>query len=165
MPDVFGDYSCKCDRGMGFVEYCGSCHAEYLQGPCEKGELVVVKEDGAECVKSTCKKGEVMWSDGDCYPYEIPRALFSKLTSDELKYLASYEPTLDLHACTFCNCAMEDSNGKCLTRLPLPGTADNETEDLFKLITALLSENASTSLFNTSFALGNFIYPEHLHLL
>ena len=47
MPDVFGDYSCQCDRGVGFVEYAGSCHAEYLQGPCEKGEQVVMKEDGA----------------------------------------------------------------------------------------------------------------------
>jgi hypothetical protein len=135
-----------------------------LQGTCGRGELVVVREE-AECVKNSCKKGEVMWSDGDCYPYKIPRALFRKLTSDELKYLASYEPTLDLRACTFCNCAMEDSNGKCLTRVPLPGMADNESEDLFKLIRALLPENASTSSFKTSFALGNFIYPEHLHLL
>eukprot|EP00091_Calanus_sinicus_P023370 TRINITY_DN7854_c0_g1_i1.p1 TRINITY_DN7854_c0_g1~~TRINITY_DN7854_c0_g1_i1.p1 ORF type:complete len:160 (+),score=29.38 TRINITY_DN7854_c0_g1_i1:87-566(+) len=44
VPDVFGDYSCQCDKEIGFVEYGGSCQAEYLRGPCRKGEQVVVKE-------------------------------------------------------------------------------------------------------------------------
>ena len=54
MPDFFGDYSCQCDMGIGFVEYAGSCQAEYLQGLCEKGEQVLVRENMTECVKNTC---------------------------------------------------------------------------------------------------------------
>ena len=48
VPDVYGDYSCQCDRGVGFVEYAGSCEAEYLQGPCEKGEQVAMRENRTE---------------------------------------------------------------------------------------------------------------------
>ena len=102
------------------MEYEGSCHAEYLQGTCEKGEQVVVKEEGTECVMKRCKKGEVMLSDGDCYPpYEIPRALFNKLTSEEITYFGEMDFTVTIYS-TFDNCHNKDTNGKCLTTTGLP---------------------------------------------
>jgi hypothetical protein len=88
VPDVFGDYSCKCHRGIGFVEYGGSCHVEYLQGPCEKGEQVMGKKKGTECVKNTCPGEEVLFRDGKCYSYLVlTNALPSKLTTEEIAFI------------------------------------------------------------------------------
>ena len=107
MPDVFGDYSCKCDRGIGFVEYGGSCHAEYLQSPCEKGEQVVVKENRAECVKNTCPGDEVLFRNGKCYSYIVlTNALPSKLTAEEIAFIEGQFPPAATYSGTFTNCVV-----------------------------------------------------------
>ena len=126
MPDVFGDYTCQCDRGIGFVQYNGECHAEYLQGPCEMGEQVVLREKGAECMPNSCDKGKVRWSDGECYPYETPNAVLSKLTNQDL---------IVTRFCTFCNCHEEDSRGSCLDKMDLPIVTETSDEDLLKFFT------------------------------
>jgi len=71
VPDLFGDYTCQCDRNTGFVEYGGSCQVEYLQGPCEKREQLMMMEKDVECVKNTCYGGNVTWRNGECYPFEF----------------------------------------------------------------------------------------------
>ena len=123
------------------MEYGGSCHAEYLQGPCKKGELGVMKEDGVECVKNSCNKGKVMWSDGDFYPYEIPRALVNKLTSDEITYFGEMDFELITFS-TFDNCHNKDTQGICRNTTKLPIVQE---EDYLKDLKLLFPE-ISTSI-------------------
>merc|ERR1712106_359288 len=36
VPDLFGDYTCQCDRSIGFVEYSGSCQGSRILHPREQ---------------------------------------------------------------------------------------------------------------------------------
>ena len=132
MPDVFGDYSCQCDRGIGFVEYAGSCQAEYLQGPCKKGEQVMVRDKRTDCVKNTCPGVEVLFINGKCYPYdELTNVLPSKLTREEFAFIVGQLPTAATYSSgTFTNCVKEDSKGICLENVALPEVKEQEYQDL-----------------------------------
>ena len=50
VADPYGDYSCRCDARLGFLELAGSCQPRYLQGPCQPGHQVT--RDG--CREDTC---------------------------------------------------------------------------------------------------------------
>jgi hypothetical protein len=133
VPDVFGDYSCQCDRGIGFVEYAGSCQTEYLQGPCKEGEQVAVRESRTECVKNTCPGVDVLFRNGKCYPYdELTPVLTSKLTTEEIAFIEGQLPPAATYS-TFTNCAKEDSKGICLENVVLPVMKEQEEEDFLVL--------------------------------
>ena len=142
VPDVFGDYSCKCDRGIGFVEYGGLCHAEYLEGPCEKGEQVVVKENRTKCMKNNCPGIAVLFRDGKCYPYDVlTNVLPSKLTTEEIAFIEGQLPLVATYSLgTFNNCAEEDSKGNCLERVVLPKVMEQEDKDFLILRSQLFPE-------------------------
>jgi len=144
VPDLFGDYTCQCDRSIGFVEYGGSCQVEYLQGPCEKREQLVMMEKEVQCVKNTCSGGNVTWSNEECYPFtDLTKVLPIKLTTEEIAFvngnynLASLEP---FSVGTFTNCANKDSNGDCLEKVKLPEVKKQEDEDFLFLRSELFPE-------------------------
>ena len=142
MPDFFGDYSCQCDMGIGFVEYAGSCQAEYLQGPCEKGEQVLVRENMTECVKNTCPGVEVLFRNGKCYPYDVlTNVLPSKLTSIEIAFIdGQLPPAATYSSGTFTNCVKEDSKGTCLKIVALPEVKEQEDQIFIILISLFFPE-------------------------
>jgi len=141
VPDLFGDYTCQCDRNTGFVEYGGSCQVEYLQGPCEKREQLMMMEKEVECVKNTCYGGNVTWSNGECYPFEFLSNVLPpfKLTQEEYAFVGKnynlgrvpvFPPE---NSGSFRNCAYTDSNGYCLVKAKLPEVKKHEDEDFLFL--------------------------------
>ena len=95
-------------------------------------------EEGVECVENTCDEGEVVWTDGDCYPYNTIRNLQDwqvDLTKEEREYLAVEETPVPLCVGTFCNCKEMDRYGKCLERVNLPMVEEKKAEDFLRLLT------------------------------
>ena len=127
---------------LASVEYGGSCHAEFLQGPCKKGEQVMVRERRTECVKNTCSGIKVLFRNGKCYPYyELTHVLTSNLTTEEIAFIEGQLPPAATYSMgTFTNCAKEDSRGICLGSVVLPEVKEQEDEEFLLLSYQLFPE-------------------------
>jgi len=121
VPDLFGDYSCQCARGFGFLEYQGECYPEYRRGPCAENEQLMMSEAGQpRCarVKNTeCKEGQISWEDGNCCSVQIPSILYDHLTNEERNALDPYHEMVLNNS--FDNCFVSDGN-KCVKKVSVP---------------------------------------------
>jgi len=141
--DIFGDYFCKCDRSLGFVEYENSCYLEYLRGPCKIGEQIVAGDKGTQCVKNNCSDGKILWSDGECYDYELSGTVAMKHTEEE-KLNGYYRVSL-IPLNTFDNCHAKDSSGKCLLKVPLPEIPEPTKLELLNMFQSIFYEHQKNS--------------------
>ena len=134
------------------MEYGGSCQVEYLQGPCEKREQLMMMEKEVECVKNTCYGGNVTWSNGECYPFEIlTKAMAIKLTREEIDFVGKNYNLVSVDTFslgTFTNCAHMDSNGDCLEKVKLPEVEKQEDEDFLFLRSELFPGIRNNSIDN-----------------
>jgi len=80
-----GEGYCDCEAGYSRLsDGAGDCYRDFLTGPCDPGASLVLV--GGECVPSPCQPGEMMWSDGECWPAQPD--------------LAQCEGDLELHPAT-----------------------------------------------------------------
>jgi len=92
----FGESICDCDEGFLVSSKDGACYKEFSTGNCregqtwrkgkQKGKNKITGVSHGKCLRTNCRKGEVMWSDGQCYRLNDPQLAaecFDQLVLDE----------------------------------------------------------------------------------